>query len=884
MNTDNVNRNLLTLLGIFLFGYAALVAVHVVFAKITNNLDQEVKNEYARYKIGEYILKEIGNVEKNYYQMAMAFRPQSVEPLKQDTLEEIEDINKAIDVLENGGVLRSYIRLNLVGVSETVDEIVFTPNRNVKYTYESIDLKPKLAVIEKKLDKMMEIIKIKSRVLQAKTLQEKKKLRFQVQLFFKQLPPHFIRMKENASRLLYDSKQNLERLENNIKKEKEFYSSLEYVVTFLVMLLVGIFGFTLSKQIQRRSEELKVLTLRAKQSAIEASNANKIKSQFLANMSHEIRTPLNAIIGFSELLSKSDLPKTESENANIIVRSAKALLHIINDILDISKVESGKFELIFETFSSRKVFEQVVELYSVNAKQKDIRFLYHFDSAIPHYLNSDATRLKQVLSNLLSNAIKFTPNKGRVSLDVKMLKQTTEKVTLKFSVMDTGLGISAEQQAKIFEPFSQADGTISKQFGGTGLGLSISLKIVELLGSKIELKSGQNQGSEFYFTLDLDISQGEKEEQDKKYVFAIAPLEDDSENIRTDLKQILLEFGEVLETNEEHETAQHIDLVFCFGQHGLHNKLKRVKNRVNAPAVYVGNIDNIKSNCVLDDLIDYYIDVPIYGSKVFNIIATACNIEQKVLKNDNETQTFRGNILVAEDNINNQILIRILLEKFGLNCDIANNGKEALTLYQQNPYDLVLMDINMPIMDGLTALKEIRDYESKLNKSQTPIVALTANTIKGDKERYLKAGMDNFLAKPINNNKLQELFYLYLSSNSLIAKNELVLQEERFNKAVLVKRFGLEEEDIDVLLEGFFETLTDDLKKIEEAIHSKDCDAIYQTCHYLKGACSNFAMYEPERLLEMFEKQALEKKEEDYDLKQLISMFEDIKKILGKDS
>ena len=259
------------------------------------------------------------------------------------------------------------------------------------------------------------------------------------------------------------------------------------------------------KQILRKNDELELITKRAKESEEEALIANQTKSQFLANMCHEIRTPLNAIIGFSDILSNSNLADKDREKASIISKSAKALLNIINDILDISKIESGKFEISKNGFDLRELLEQIVQLYTVSAMQKNIRLFYTMDENIPIHLVSDETKLKQVISNILSNAIKFTPQNGKVFFDIKLLNIKNHRAKIKFSIKDEGIGISLENQKKIFEPFSQADGSISRKFGGTGLGLAICLNIVKLLGSEIKLESVENKGSTFFFELDFEI-------------------------------------------------------------------------------------------------------------------------------------------------------------------------------------------------------------------------------------------------------------------------------------------------------------------------------------------------------------------------------------------
>ena len=762
-------KALIVLLFAFIVGYLGIVIIHNVFSDIRNNLDSSVKNEYSRYKIGEYILKEISFIEANFYKMGIITKLRAIEPIQNEIEKEIQNVLGAIEILEKGGVLKSHIKLNLIEANSVVDEIYFKAD-DKKLVFEAIDLIPKLNELREKVSEMHEIMKIKILISEASntdTLANNvyKNDSFKIELFFKQIPTLFIRMQENSNRLLYDSKKNITTLEKNIEIEKEYYKNLEYIFTYIVMIIIVLTGFLLIRQILRKNKELEEITKKAKKSEEEALIANETKSKFLANMSHEIRTPLNAIIGFSDILSSSNMEANDKEKAEIISKSAKALLNIINDILDISKIESGKYEVSKTNFDLKDLLEQIVQLYAVNTKEKNIRFLYTLDESIPNFVFSDETKLKQVLSNIISNAIKFTPNNGKVSFDVKLLTLNENTASVRFSVKDEGIGISPENQKSIFEPFSQADGTISRKYGGTGLGLAISLNIIKMLGSEIKLISKENEGSLFYFDLDLVVQDVSNFDSSKlKYDFAICNIIEDTENIKNHLASVVKYFGRIHQGDEDIESCEKIDLIFCFGDPQFYEKLSRRKERFKCPVVYVGNMDKINNNNIMKPLMDYFLDVPIYGSKIFNIIAESKLIEKDVQKSENKIETkenFSGQILVAEDNPNNQLLIKIVLQKLGLDVTIVENGQLAVEKYQNEKYDLIFLDINMPVMDGLTALKLIREYEKEIQR-YTPIVALTANTINGDREKYIDEGMDNYLSKPLERNQLISILNLYL--------------------------------------------------------------------------------------------------------------------------
>lgn len=859
IRNNSILQGLSALLLTFIIGYVGIILIHNYFTNKLAMLDDSVKNEYARYKIGEYVLKEIGSIETNFYKLGILTKEKAIQPLQSKIADEIDDIRNAISVLENGGVLESYIKLNLQEATQVTDKIQFTSNAK-SYTFEAIELLPKLEELETKLYEMENIIKTKLSIDSKDGTEISKSEMFKIRLFFKQLPNLFSRMKENASRLLYDSKKNIETLENNIKNEKAYYTRLEYIFTYFSMAFIIIIGYLLIKQILKKSKELEDITIKAKKSEYEALKANQTKSQFLANMSHEIRTPLNAIIGFSDILSSAALEKKYQEKANIISKSAKALLNIINDILDLSKIESGKFEINETKFNLNELLEQIVQLYSVNTKEKNIRFNFTLDSNIPHFVISDETKLKQVLSNILSNAIKFTPENKRVIFDVKLIKLENDIAKIKFSIKDEGIGISEEEQRKIFDPFSQADGSISRKYGGTGLGLAISLNIIKMLGSKINLESKKDEGSNFFFELDLKVQNSEEIDKNKlKYDFAICSVINDNEEIREHLINTVKYFGRIYQNDEEINSCKKIDLIFCFGDPEFTEKLEKRKKHFNAPVVFVGNRSKIEGNEKLESLMDYYLDIPIFGSKVFNIIAQAKSIEnsqEEYIETNNEEENksnYTGRVLIAEDNTNNQLLIKLILEDLGIDVEIVDNGKQAVEVYEKDNFDLVLMDINMPVMDGIEALKIIRNHEKETN-TYTPIIALTANSIKGDKEKYLKEGMDFYLSKPIEKEQLLNVLNIYLNKQKKDTEEDSFTSEDKLDVNTISEKLGVSENIAKMVVNKFKSNIFKELDEFETQIENRDFDAISQKAHYIKNTCLNVCLNEVCSLLYELEK------------------------------
>lgn len=878
LKNNSIIKGLSALLITFIFGYIGIIIIHSVFYNIINDLDKNVKNEYSRYKIGEYILKEIGSIETNYYKMGIITKIRTIKPIEEEIRKEIKDIKNAINILENGGTLKNYIELNLLDVETVTDNIYFSiDKKKTDYTFEAIDLIPKLDELNNKLFEMERIMEIKLSHLDSDSSVSEDDV-FEVKLFFKQLPTIFKRMKENASRLLHDSKKNIEILEKNIKEEKSYYKELEYIFGYIAMTVVLLLAYFVIKQILKKSKELEEISEKAMVSEKEALKANESKSQFLANMSHEIRTPLNAIIGFSDILAASDLEKKNKAKATIISKSANALLNIINDILDISKIESGKFEISKTKFNLAELLEQIVQLYSINTKQKNIRFFYTLDKNIPDYIISDETKLKQVLSNILSNAIKFTPENGKVIFTVHAIEKKDNFMKIEFLIKDEGIGISLDDQKKIFEPFSQADGTISRKFGGTGLGLPISLNILKMLGSEIKLESKINEGSTFSFDLDLEVFFDAKQKKELKYHFALCNIITDEENIKEHLKYALKDFGVVHQGDEDIEKCEHMDLIFCFGDPELFEKLSSRKKKFNCPVVYVGNLEKINNNNIMKPLMDYYLDLPIYGSKIFNIIAEAKSIETKV-EEQNTKNRYVGNVLVAEDNTNNQLLIELILKDLGLSVCIVDNGKLAYEKYKKENFDIVFLDINMPIMDGLEAIKLIREYE-KENDIFTPVIALTANTIKGDKQNYLEAGMSSYLSKPIENRELTKVLDNYLYKKNIHKKSTLLEKSSTVNKAgidveVVASKLGISENIAKLVIDKFKSSIVQEMNDFENIIESKNKEEIFQKAHYLKNSCLNVSLQDACEIL-----QNLESKELSFS--EIEKNFEELKLIISQ--
>ena len=617
----------------------------------------------------------------------------------------------------------------------------------------------------------------------------------------------------------------------------------------------------------------------------DARTALEVKDRFLANMSHEIRNPMNGIIGMMHVLMDSDLDDEQQRHAGIVYNSANALLSIVNDILDLSKIEAGRLELDIRSFDLEIAVKDIVSLPEVMARQKGLEFSYSIDSEVPVLLKGDIGRIRQIILNLTGNAIKFT-EQGSVGLDISLISDEEQRAFLRFSVDDTGIGIKEETLNELFAPFVQADASITKAYGGTGLGLSISKLLVEKMGGSIGAESIEMIGSTFWFEIPLEKQGREEAAVDLSRI----PLSktrilvtSDADGPGRQLSAALKKSGADFECAPNEKRAVEMIRKAAGGQRPFHVVIMEVQesdlyaralgSRLKAD----GSPGGVNLNLILVTAVGQKGDARDFEKLGFSAYLSF-PLEPQILPDclrAVSAQTGNGTgggrpsiitrftlaeckkqnhrILIVEDMETNLITAKTLIGRQGYRTDEARNGAQAVEKVSDQGYDLVLMDCQMPVMDGYEATRQIRRREAELQLPRMPIIAMTGNAFDKDREACFEAGMDDFISKPVEPDVLNRMLHFHLTRGVVPAKEApadpetmpLPAEEERpsadlvFDREHLMERFGNDEELVAVVLESFIQEAPELFSKLKNAVDDDNTDEIRSCAHAMKGSAAN---------------------------------------------
>jgi signal transduction histidine kinase/CheY-like chemotaxis protein len=755
------------LIGVFFAGLLLVVGLKAFFSHLQDEIGARSANERARLDIGEEIVGGILEIEKDFYRMTTLSGDTAQARGEEEILRHVRKLKHDLQVLKKGGTVRREIELNIEGRDSMIREVRYRAPATGSIVMELIEIEPLLDQTEAKVAELRALLGRRTALRERGDSAGFFRLEQELALHLKHLPPYFQRLKENANRLFFDSSQRLAGLEGQLAEERERYQVLENLLVILVIVTVTVVGGLFARKIRASNMRLRHAWEEMRAAKDEAERASRTKSEFVSRMSHELRTPMNAILGFAQLLEEEDLPGEQREYVVEINRAGVHLLELINQVLDLSKIEAGGITLEDIPFDLMQTVDSVANLVAERARSQGLYLRFFASPDLPALIHGDPTRLSQVLINLIGNAVKFT-HQGGIDLRVQAIEGGAR---IQFSVHDTGIGMDAATLARLFQPFAQADESTTRRYGGTGLGLVISRDLVRAMGGDIEVESTPGQGSLFRFSLPARLVADAPARPSPLSGYRAMMTCTEAHQVEVLTAHLTALGAEVLATRGldavRQDDAADPDRPWVFiGKPGCLASLADIKrDRPGGRDIFL-QLPEDGEGAAARVLGGRHPDGTLHLQPPAQGIGPGTEARRHSSGASGFSPGHRPPPGPAGGGQPRQSDGRQPLPgQAGYHPRRRLERPRALEKLTGGAYDLVLMDMQMPEMDGVEATLALRAWEKETGRPPIPVIAMTANALNEDRELCLASGMNDHLSKPVEIDKLRATLERWLNQD-----------------------------------------------------------------------------------------------------------------------